>query len=292
MKKFLVAVGVVGVLTLFAHQAFSAENNVATQDGLENVRLEKKNTVSLREEYAGSSVDAVKAKLIDLSNRLPAKEPIYLFLDTPGGSVIAGSNLMTVIHGIKNPVTVIVQFAASMGYLTTQGTTGRRLVTPDGILMAHRAYLDVDGQTPGEINTRLAFYSKMTDDLAAMAAKRTGLTAEDYQKKVVKEYWVQGQAAVADHQADAVVNVSCSADLEGTYMERLYTFFGPIDIEWANCPLISGPVSIQMARSEFRQMSESEYDAFEQTVRNMLTRPKIDIVNDVKLETDFQHYIR
>lgn len=284
MKKFLAIVGAMFAFTLMANYAFSA-------DTTETIRLEKKNTVSLREEYDESSTDAVKAKLIELSNTLPAKEPIYLFLNTPGGSVVSGSNLITVIHGIKNPVHVIAQFAASMGYLTTQGTTGKRYVTPDGILMAHRAYLGVEGQTPGEIGTRLAFFQKTVDDLAAMAAARTGITAEAYQAKVVKEYWVQGQHAVDDHQADAVVNVSCSADLEGTYGETLYTMFGPVEIEWANCPLISGPVAINFSRQSYG-MSETEYNNFVNAVTSMLTKSKIDVVNDTLLENTFQHYVR
>lgn len=284
MKKFLVAVGVVGLLTLFAHQAFS--------DELENIRLEKKNTVSLREEYTGSSTDNVKAALINISNSLPAKEHIRLVLNTPGGEVVAGSNLNTVIQGIKNPVDVIVQFAASMGYLTTQATTGKRYILPDGILMAHRAYLGVQGQTPGEIGTRLSFYEKMTNDLAAMAAKRTGITAEAYQQKVLKEYWVQGADAVKDHQADEVVNVSCSSDLDGTYAERIYTFFGPVDIEWANCPLISEPVAIEVPRGELNGMSELDYDKFKQAVNDMFTKSKLDIVNDYQLQSTFHSFVR
>lgn len=283
-NKFVLGIVTGMALGLVANKAFSDERQTIT--------LEKKNTVSLREEYNQSSVDAVKAKLIELSHTLPANQPIYLYLNTPGGSVVAGSNLITVIHGIKNPVNVIASFAASMGYLTTQGTTGKRYVTPDGILMAHRAYLGVEGQTPGEIGTRLAFFEKTTNDLAAMAAARTGITASAYQAKVVKEYWVQGQDAVNDKQADAVVNVACSADLNGTYGERLYTMFGPVDIEWADCPLINSPVSVQFQRAEFSGISELEYANFQQTVMNMLTKSKIDIVNDELLQSNFIKYVR
>lgn len=281
MKKFLMFVSAVFLMVAINH-AF----------GDDTVNLEKKNTVSLREEYTASSVDAVKAKLIALSHTLSAKEDIYLFLDTPGGSVSAGDDLDTVIKGLKNKVNVIAHFAASMGYLTTQSTTGKRYVTQDGILMAHRAYLGVEGQTPGEIGTRLAFFEKITDDLAAMAAKRTGITAEAYQQKVVKEYWVKGAAAVKDNQADAVVNVSCSADLDGTSVETIFTMFGPIQVEWADCPLISQPVSINFARSELSELNPIEYMNFIQTFTDMLTKPKLSIVDDEALQTKYAGYVR
>ena len=234
----------------------------------------------------------MKAKLIALSQTLPANQPIYLYLNTPGGEITAGQSLITTIQGIKNPVHVVAEFAASMGYLTEQGTTGKRYVTPDGVLMAHRAFIGVQGQSPGEIGTRLAFFEQVVGDLASMAANRTGITTEAYQAKVVKEYWVYGAKAVKENQADAVVTLTCAADLNGTSGETLYTMFGPIDIEWADCPLISGPVSISFGKSDINGLSPIEYLNFQQVVQSILTKPKFEIVDDLELQTQFHRYVR
>jgi ATP-dependent Clp protease protease subunit len=275
--KYIVA----ALLGLVASQAFGAET----------ILLEKKNTVSLREEFTQSSVDTVKQALIALDHTLPSNEFINLYLNTPGGDVVAGNSLNDVIKGLKHKVNVIVEFAASMGYITTQATTGKRYITNSGVLMAHRAYVGVQGQTPGEVNVRLAFYEDMTNRLAAMAASRTGVTTQQYQNKVVKEYWVEGDAAIKDKQADEVVNVQCAANLKGTSGETIYTFFGPIEVEWDNCPLISSPVSINIPRNELGY-SELEYQNFNRSVQDMLTKSKFDIVDDKSLIDNYHRYVR
>jgi ATP-dependent protease ClpP protease subunit len=212
---------------------------------VKHITLEAKNSVSLREEFTSGSVNTLKTALISLDQTLGDGERIYLYLDTPGGSVIAGKDLIEVIHGLKHPVDVIANFAASMGYLTTQGTSGKRYVTETGVLMSHRATVGAEGTIPGNFETRVNFYKEMTNNLSSMAADRTGITLKAYQERVREEYWREGADAVKENQADGVVTVSCSADLSGTTTETLFTMFGPVGVVWSNCPLISVPVAIE-----------------------------------------------
>lgn len=256
-----------------------------------HILLEAKNTVSLREEFTRSSVNRLKQELIALSQTLPEKEHIRLYLDTPGGEVFPGKELLEVIHGIKNKVDVVVSFAASMGYMTAQGITGERYITPEGILMAHPATVGAEGNLPGSFEVRASFYKNMIGDLSLMAADRTHVSLDTYQKKVRDEYWVIGKEAVKENQADDVVTVECAADLNGTTTETLYTMFGPVGVEWANCPLISEPVSINFDGVRQDLSNQSQVVVFEQIITEGL-RNKQSLVSSPALEEQFNRYVR
>lgn len=260
----------------------------AYADDVKHITLEAKNTVSLREEFTASSVDAVKSKLIDLDQTLGPKEEIYLYQNTPGGNILAGSELIDVIRGLKHKVNVIDAFAASMGYMLTQATTGKRYVTPSGILMAHRAYVGTEGNSPGSFEVRVGFYKNMITNLELTASARTSTSLKDYQDKVREEYWVMGEQSVKEKQADEVVTVSCSADLSGTTTETLQTMFGPVGIVWANCPLISEPVAIDFASTK----NEFGYSApgFESTITEGL-RNKRALLNPA-LEEQYNKFVK
>jgi ATP-dependent protease ClpP protease subunit len=275
MKSFLI-----GLLALASLSAYADETK--------HITLEAKNTASLREEFDGGSVDAVKSKLIELDQTLGPKEELYLYLNTPGGSIIAGNELIDVTKGLKHKVNVIVNFAASMGYMTTQAITGKRYITGSGVLMAHRAYVGTEGNSPGNFEQRVAFNQTLIKNLETIASSRVGLSLDDYRGKVREEYWVTGGSeAVKQKQADEVVNVACSSDLNGTTVETVYTMFGPIGIVWANCPLISQPVGLDF--SAIRGSFDSSSSEFESVVTQVYMNPRT-LLNP-EIRTKFNKYL-
>jgi ATP-dependent Clp protease, protease subunit len=245
-------------VTLGVTAAIALANNhspVATKT--RKITLEEKNTVSLRLPFMGGSVQTVQAKLLELSNSLPPGEPIYLFMDTPGGSIGAGENLIQTSLALNREVKTISNFAASMGYLTAQ-SLGERIVTPNGILMAHRAYVGIEGQIPGEFNTFAAFIQSMVRGLEERTATRMGISHKDYEALVKDEYWRIGAHAVKENAADSVAQVTCSSSLSGTYAETLQTMFGPVDVIWAKCPLLLDPVAINFSNMNFASYAEEQ----------------------------------
>jgi ATP-dependent protease ClpP protease subunit len=283
MNKFLIAVGMATVVF--------GGNYAMADSAPKHVTLENKNTVSLREEFDSSSINDLNNRIIGLSQTLPEKEHIFLYLDTPGGSVISGAELNEVIHGVKNKVDVIVNFAASMGYLTTQAVTGSRYITNTGILMAHRAYGGSEGQIPGNQQVRTTFFAGFISNLSAQAAKRTGLSLVDYETKVRDEFWVSGQEAVKENQADEVVTVSCAADLSGTYTETLQTMFGPVGIVWASCPLVTAPLALDFSGIKTEYQNEVKVNDMEQTITQAMMH-KRELLNSPALEEAFLSYVK
>jgi len=91
---------------------------------------------------------------------------------------------------------------------------GRRYILETGYLMFHRARGGVQGQfEDGELESRLEFAKKMVRQMEKNNAKRLKLTLEEYKKKVVNEYWINGFEAVEKNAADEVVSLSCSKEL-------------------------------------------------------------------------------
>lgn len=256
MKKFLYVFGVVGAISAYFALAAHAEA-AKTAAAPRHVVLEKKNTVSIRVPIFDSTAQTVKAAMIAKSAALPAGEPLLYFQNTPGGSIVAGENLIQTAKALGREVKTINAFSASMGYITAQ-SLGERLVTPDGTLMAHRAKVGIDGQMPGEFNTMVSFIQENIELLEKRVSSRMGISHKEYQALVKDEFWVTGQKAVDTGAADAVVTVSCAADLQGEYVENINTMFGTVEVTWSECPLLSEFISLNMSNLRFSSLLEEE----------------------------------
>jgi len=301
-KNLAMIIGAGAALVLGAHLALSATPNVdsaiATVPEAKSspkaakptahIVFEKKNTVSLRVPFTQSFVDDLKAQLIATSNALPAGEPIYLYLSTPGGSITAGESLIDTIAGLPNPVYTVVNFAASMGFMTTESVKGTRYILPSGTLMAHRAFMGIEGQVPGQFDERARFNEEDIRDIETNVAARIGLNHAQYAEKIKNEYWVTGERAVEAGAADQVATATCSSDLTGTYTQTLETFFGPVAIEWANCPLINSPVSVHLASGSllFNETDLQNADKLVSSIRTALEDPR-NMIDNVTLQNAF-----
>jgi ATP-dependent Clp protease protease subunit len=268
--------------TLFA-LSFASAGNEAPKS--RNLVLEKRNTIAFRMPVTGSTVKDVQLQLLKLDASLGKGEPIYLYLDTPGGSITAGQELITTVRGLKHEVKTITNFAASMGYIFVQNL-GERLILPNGTLMSHRAFISgMEGQMPGEFNTRTAYWNQRVSEIENACAERVKMTHENYNKLVKDEYWVDGAAAVAANHADAVVNVSCGPDLQSEETQTLQTIFGAINVVWSTCPLISSPVRVEFGDS-LLFTTDTTQTAFKKTVYDVLYN-KRSFVDDVVVRNNF-----
>lgn len=286
LKTFLVGA------TAFLAVLFATKLTKAAQDTgkYPTVTLSKKNTVTFRDVVTGQSVGDAQAKVLALSNNLAKDEPIYLYLDTPGGSIVAGEQLIHTLHGIPHEVKTVTSFAASMGFITAQ-SLGERLILPNGILMSHRAKVGIEGQLPGEFNTEAQFWTNVVSNIEGQMARRMEMTLKDYQSMIRDEYWVSGDKAVADHAADRVVNVRCGEDMQGTYVENINTVFGPIAVTWSECPLISSPLNIAFSGLDGSSTDSLEIDRVKRTTFETLNN-RLDFVKDPVLQQSYYHYVK
>ena len=215
--------------------------------------LNERNSVVFNQAFTGEYVAKKQLEIISKNNLIPRRDPLYIVMDTPGGSVTAGLAFIDTVRSLKRPVHTITLFAASMGYQVVQ-ELGTRFITSAGTLMSHRgAVSGMSGQVPGELNSRLGFIMSMLEDMNHRAAHRVKMSVRDYKDAIVNELWVYGHHAVATKHADAIADVKCDKKLsEGTNKQEFITIFGSIKLVYSNCPIISGPINFEFSR-EFKQ---------------------------------------
>jgi ATP-dependent Clp protease protease subunit len=204
-----------------------------------DITLTSDNTVSLRGPVTGDSIGEVMSELKTLSEKGEDAKPIYLVLNTPGGSVLAGINLMQYMNTLRRPVHVVANFAASMGFHILQ-TSKVRYVTKYGTIMSHRASGGFEGDIPQQVNSRLKHIVDLTTEMDKQVVSRTKgkISLKAYQELIRDEYWAVGTSSIKDGFADEIATLSCDDSLNGTVTKTFNAGFFVAEVEMAKCPLI------------------------------------------------------
>lgn len=245
MRVFLIA------LTLLFGVAL-AHGQEATQkvDSQKQIVLTSDNTLVLNSAFRGSSVSKLIGQAKQMDADLESGYPIYLFLDTPGGSIQAGLELIEFLRGLNRPVHSVTLFAASMGWQLLQHL-GERYVLQYGVLMSHKAYGGFRGEFGGgssQLDSRYHLWLRRLDIMDKQTVKRTEgkKTLKQYQSEYDNELWLNGAEAVSHGYADEVVTVKCDKGLNGTYSKK-FRFWGfNIHLTFDKCPIRTYPVAIQV----------------------------------------------
>lgn len=242
----------------------------------EVIVLGKKNTILFRGVVNMLSVAKIQNEALRMSLKLPPSTPIYLVLDTPGGSVEAGNILIDTLRALPNKVHTINLFSASMGFHIAESLDDR-LILPSGTLMSHRMSVGgISGQVPGEAVTSINYALRLAERMDKQASKRLGMSFNDYRALIQNEVWLDGQDAVDAHFADREVLAICGSDLQGTYKEDINLIFFVITATWSDCPLIRFPVAVEMkdlgrSSSVFGpQLAEAKKAQYEEFIHDLL----------------------
>lgn len=210
------------------------------------ITLEASNTVVLRGPVTGSSVASTIKALREASRKVSKSTPLYLVLDTPGGDIVAGTDLIDFAKALPQKVHTVTLFAASMGFQIAQNLDNRYIIT-NGQLMSHRARVGgLGGQIKGEFETRYRMIRRTVDALDYIASQRMGIDTKTYENLIFNEYWVYGFDAVAAKVADEQVLVRCGESLDGSDTVSFETIFGAVKVTFSKCPLIKEPEGIEM----------------------------------------------
>lgn len=221
----------------------------------ETVNLNDNNSVFLKDVVMDDSITQV---ISELAKREGNTEPVlYLVLDTPGGSVFAGLNLINYLKGFKKPVKTVTVFAASMGFQIAQGNPHDRLIADTGVLMSH----PMSGGMGGEIGNGLSLDSRIgyikeivqTMDNQVVARTKGKTTLEKYQKAYDNELWTTGKNAIQKGYADSVVSLGCSPELAAgvdSVNVREWIRESPLAVELeyetSKCPIMTAVLRYQI----------------------------------------------
>lgn len=219
--------------------------NASTESGV--VLLVPDNTVNFRGEVSGFTVAVAVLELQSkILKRGEQNYPIYLVLNTPGGSIYDGENFIEFVKTKKNVHTITI-FAASMGAMIVESLPGERLILDSGILMFHRASGQFSGQfEDGEVEQQLTFWKSFVRNIEQRIANRMGISLEDYKAKIKDELWLRGSDAVKEKAADRIVSVECSDELISETEKIIESVMGLFEVEstYSRCPLLTSPVSV------------------------------------------------
>ena len=162
--------------------------------------------------FLGSEVDdqianQIVAYMLYLDSEDPSKD-IYLYINSPGGSISAGLAIFDTMQHIKsNVVTICVGMAASMGaFLLSAGTKGKRLALPHSRIMIHQP--SMSGGSRGQatdISILAQRILKTRQQLNEIMADLTGQPLEQIEKDTDRDYWLSAQEAQEHGLIDKVI---------------------------------------------------------------------------------------
>ena len=150
--------------------------------------------------------NVVVAQLLFLESENPDKD-IFLYINSPGGSVSAGLSIYDTMQFIKPDVsTMCLGMAASMGsFLLMAGAKGKRLALPNSRIMIHQPSGGAQGQaTDIEIQAREII--KTRAQLNRIYAERTGQSLEKIEADMERDFFMSPDEAKAYGLIDQVID--------------------------------------------------------------------------------------
>ena len=168
----------------------------AAQDNYIYNRLLKERIIWLGSEVRDDNANAICSQLLLLSAENPEKD-IYLYINSPGGSVTAGMAIYDTMQFIPNDVvTVATGLAASMGqFLLSSGTKGKRYATPNARVLMHQPSGGIGG-TASDIKIQAELILHMKKVMAELTAEQTGQSVETILKDNDRDKWFTAPEAL------------------------------------------------------------------------------------------------
>ena len=160
-------------------------------------RLLEERIVFLSGEVRDEMANMVCAQLLLLSSLDPKKD-IFLYINSPGGSVTAGMAVYDTMELIPNDVaTVTFGMAASMGqFLLTAGAPGKRYATPNARILMHQPLGGIGG-TATDIRIQAEQMAITKQTMSELNAKHTGQPLEKIIADSDRDNWFNAKDALA-----------------------------------------------------------------------------------------------
>lgn len=174
-------------------------------------RLLRERIVFLGQEVRDETANLIVAQLLFLEAEDPEKD-IYLYINSPGGSVSAGLGIFDTMNQIRPDVcTICIGLAASMGaFLLSAGARGKRMSLPNSRIMIHQPLGGAQGQaTDIEIQAKEILYLKGL--LNQHLASHTGQPLEKIAEDTERDFFMSAEDAKAYGLIDQVIDRRPSA---------------------------------------------------------------------------------
>ena len=169
-------------------------------------RLLKERVIFMTGQVEDHMANLIVAQLLFLESENPEKD-IYLYINSPGGSVTAGMSIYDTMQFIKPDVsTVCMGQACSMGaFLLAGGAKGKRFCLPNGRVMIHQPLGGFQGQA-SDIQIHAQEILKTKQKLNEMLAAHTGQPLDKIERDTDRDNFMSAEEAVEYGLVDAVLS--------------------------------------------------------------------------------------
>lgn len=168
-------------------------------------RLLKDRVVLLFNEVDDNLACSIIGQLLYLESVDPEKD-VYLYINSPGGSVPAGLGIYDTMQHLKCDVsTICVGMAASMGaFLLSSGAKGKRFALPNSEIMIHQVSSGVQGQAT-DMKIAVEHTLRLKDRLNRILADNTGKPIEQVALDTERDNWMFAEEAQAYGIIDGII---------------------------------------------------------------------------------------
>ncbi len=168
-------------------------------------RLLKDRVVLLFNEVDDNLACSIIGQLLYLESVDPQKD-VYLYINSPGGSVPAGLGIYDTMQHLKCDVsTICVGMAASMGaFLLSAGAKGKRFALPNSEIMIHQVSSGVQGQAT-DMKIAVEHTLKLKERLNRILADNTGKPIEQVAADTERDNWMFAEEAVEYGLIDGII---------------------------------------------------------------------------------------
>ena len=169
-------------------------------------RLAVERILFLGSEVNDAVANALVAQMLYLDSEDSSK-PIYLYINSPGGSVTAGLAIYDTMQYVKSDVvTICVGLAASMGaFLLAAGSKGKRLALPHSRIMIHQPLGGTSQRQASDIEIEAKEILRIKDMLNHSMAEMTGQPFEKIEKDTDRDYFLSAAEAKEYGLIDRVI---------------------------------------------------------------------------------------
>ena len=174
--------------------------DIYTRLGVERILL-------LGSEVNDGIANSLVAQMLYLDSEDSSK-PIYLYINSPGGSVTAGLAIYDTIQYVKSEVvTICVGLAASMGaFLLAAGTKGKRVALPHSRIMIHQPLGGTSRRQASDIEIEAREILRMKEMLNRSLADMSGQSFEKIEKDTDRDYFLSAEEAKEYGLIDRVIS--------------------------------------------------------------------------------------
>ena len=175
--------------------------NVAQMDVFSRLMMDR--IIFLSTDVNEYTATVVQGQLLYLDSVDPGKD-ISIYLNSPGGSVIAGLGLYDTMQHVKSDVSTICMAASMAAVLLVAGANGKRMALPHSRVMIHQPMGGVQGQA-SDIEITAREILKYKAELYRIISAHSGMSIEKIEADADRDYWMTADEAKEYGMVDRVL---------------------------------------------------------------------------------------